>query len=89
MGQRKMPKLGAKVVTRLEDLGDELTIREAAAVAGVHTNTIRKAIRSGALAARLPWANADPKRFGILGYRITRRALHEWLFGASAIKGKE
>jgi excisionase family DNA binding protein len=55
---------------RKETLREVLTVREAAAYAGCHEETIRRAYSSGQLRVQ---------RFGERGWRVRRHDLDDWL----------
>jgi Helix-turn-helix domain len=67
------------------ELADTLTVNEAAAGAGVSSDVIRAAIKSGALEAFTigaePGAALNRKGGRGKGYRIRRAELERWFFG--------
>lgn len=74
---------GAPAVLTLDNIGELVTIREAAAATRLSEKTIRHAIVSEALRAFIPGKPRSPLRAGRgNGYRIHRADLQQWFFAA-------
>lgn len=72
---------GGKALT-LENLGDLVTLREAAVATRLSPTTIRAAIKAGHLPAFIP-GKRDPRKTGRgMGYRMMKSDLEAWFFGA-------
>lgn len=69
----------------LDTLADILNVNEAAAGTGVSSDTIRSAIKSGALRAFTPGGNGGLEQAKVggrgLGYRIHKAELARWYLG--------
>ncbi|HEY6056999.1 MAG TPA: helix-turn-helix domain-containing protein [Candidatus Limnocylindrales bacterium] len=63
------------------ELGDVLTLLEAATAAGCSEWTVRRAIRQGELPAFIPRGRVPLRAGKGMGYRIRKQDLIEWYFG--------
>lgn len=81
-GQGAAPAAPDPADISFDDLDDWISVAVAAERVRMHIETVRREIREGRLAARIP-RGRDPRRAGAgQGYRIHKKELERWYFGA-------